>query len=61
MLDCFNEHFIGSGFLFEFSCPQHDCFSTEESIGQDPSNQTFTFSPVTVSEVHKALKLIGHN
>ena len=58
MLDCFYEHFIASGFLFESCCPPNDCSSIEESVGQDTLNQTFSFSPVTVSEIHKALKLL---
>ena len=41
MLDCFNEHFIAS---------------TVETVGLDPSSLSFSFSPITVSDVNKALK-----
>ena len=54
MLDCFNEHFIASGFLFESFNPQHECSSTVETVGPDPSSQSFSFSPITVSDVNKA-------
>ncbi len=56
ILDCFNEHFIASGFLFESLNTQHECSSTVETVGLDPSSQSFSFSPITVSDVNKALK-----
>lgn len=56
ILDCFNEHFIASGFLFESLNTQHECSSTVETVGLDPSCQSFSFSPITVSDVNKALK-----
>lgn len=52
ILDCFNEHFIASGFLFESLNTQHECSSTVETVGLDPSCQSFSFSPITVSDVN---------
>ncbi len=40
ILDCFNEHFIASGFLFESLNTQHECSSTVETVGLDPSSQS---------------------
>lgn len=52
ILNCFNEHFVSAGFLFE-SAPR----PTVEPI-VDPvfSGQPFNFVPFTVQEVHRALK-----
>jgi len=56
MLDCFNEHFIASGFLFESFSPQHECSSTVETVSLDPPSLSFSFTPIKVSDVNKALK-----
>ncbi len=56
IFQCFNEHFIASGFLFESLDTQHECSSTVETVGLDPSSHYFSFSPIIVSDVNKALK-----
>ena len=62
MVDCFNEHFISSGSLFDSVnagyIPATSC-STYSSPGVHlTEGETFSFKPVTVSEVHKVLKCL---
>jgi len=54
MLNCFNEHFKASVFLFQPFRPQHECSSTVETVSLDPPILSFSFSPIKVSYVNKA-------
>lgn len=54
MLGCFNEHFIASGWLFTSQNIAQG--ATDHSDGCIWEGEPFNFIPVTVSEVHKALK-----
>lgn len=55
MLNFFNEHFISSGFLFDSAAPMGlaPVFDVSTTVASDNS---FTFSPFSVTNVHKALK-----
>lgn len=55
MLNCFNRHFISSGSLFDAvgSVPAKPCSDIPVHI-----DQPFHFKPFSVSEVHKALKIL---
>ncbi len=55
MLNCFNEHFIASGFLFDSVYGARANFSIVQSENF-MSSQSFSFSAVAISEVCKALK-----
>lgn len=56
MLGCFNEYFIASGSLYDSLNNTHENPSNGCSDGHVTVSQSFSFNPVTVSEVHKALK-----
>ena len=66
MLSCFNEHFIASGFLFEslnstnFNANFNATFNYFNSFtdGQNQHGPSFSFYPILVSDVHKALRLL---
>ncbi len=55
MLNCFNEHFIAFGFLFDsiYGAHANSLIVQSENF---MSSQPFNFSPVAISEVCKALK-----
>ncbi len=57
MLNCFNEHFIASGFLFDsiYGAHANSLIVQSENF---MSSQSFNFSPVAISEVCKALKFL---
>jgi len=56
MLNCFNEHFISSGFLFDFVAPIVWKPVNDTIITAD---KTFSFSSFSVADVHKALKQLN--
>lgn len=60
MLDCLNEHFMASGFIFESLTSIPD--SPDSLLPNDPAladeSSRFSFNPVLVTEVHKALRLL---
>lgn len=53
MLNCFNEHFISSGLLFDSAVPMG-----VEPVFDDSTvfDNSFIFSPFAITNVHKALK-----
>lgn len=53
MLNCFNDHFVSSGSLFETVSSSVNHTFVDEDVR---NGQSFAFSPFTVAEVHKALK-----
>ena len=56
MLNCFNEHFISSGFLFNSVTPPEIESVNDNTVVLD---HNFSFAPFSVSEVHKALKQLN--
>ena len=58
MLGCFNELFIALGSLLDSLNITHENSPTVCSDGHVTISQSFSFNPVTVLEVHKALKLL---
>lgn len=63
MVDCFNEHFVSSGSLFDsVSAGSVSATSCSTAIISPDvhltGDETFCSKPVTVSEVHKAFKFL---
>lgn len=56
-MNCFNEHFISSGSLFDTAGTSLMNPCTESPMF---SGDPFKFAPFTVLEVHKALKTLDH-
>ncbi len=60
MLNCFNKHFVASGFLFESQnlvCSDSDFINAESRLKKDE----FRFKQIKSSDVYKALKLLDTN
>ena len=55
ILNCFNEHFISSGSLFDSACSASVKPCTDIPVY---TGQSFNFVPFSVQEVHKALKTL---
>ena len=58
MLNCLNEHFISSGFLFN-STPHSAAKSVNLSNNASDVHNAFNLTPFMVAEVHKALKQLN--
>lgn len=58
MLGCFNEHFIASGLLFDSLNTSHQNHPKGNSHDHSGVSNSFSFKPLSVSEVHKALTLL---
>ncbi len=57
MLNCFNKHFVASGFLFDshnLACCDSDFTNAEICLNKDE----FRFKQIKNSDVYKALKLL---
>lgn len=65
ILNCFNEHFVSSGSLFESLNPDLKHHNEQEAPSATTqtefASQSFIFSPLNVMQVHKALKLLQPN
>ncbi len=60
MLNCFNKHFVASGFLFELqnlACCDSDFTNAESRL----KKYEFRFKQIKNSDVYKALKLLNTN
>ncbi len=60
MLNCFNKHFVASGFLFDsqnLACCDSDFTNAEICLSKDK----FRFQQIKNSDVYKALKLLDTN
>lgn len=57
VLGWFNEHFIDSGSLFDSTSVTQEYSQSSCLNGHVKISQPLSFKPLTVSEVHKALKL----
>ena len=55
MLNCFNKHFVPSGFLFDKVCNSPTAALAPPTNAESPLENKFSFRPFTVAEVHKAL------
>ncbi len=54
MLNCFNKHFVSSGFLFDKVNTSSSALAPL-AVAESPLNSEFNFRPFSVAEVHKAL------
>lgn len=68
VLNCFNKHFISSGFLFNSKNPSKQLPSSDDAFNDTPAAdrttgniQTFNFTPFSTTEVAKALKDLDPN
>ena len=61
MLDCFNEHFVASGSLFDQSLPPKTYPPDANTVDNGFVGQPFSFAPFSISDVHKALVSLDIN
>ena len=55
MLNCFNKHFVSSGFFFDKEVMSPTAAQAPLSNAETPLDTKFNFRPFTIAEVHKTL------